>query len=321
MEGNADTRAAKDYHEVTKHSPASIRTALHRLDWSNRPGPFKLYEDLPNIPLPTDFSPPDMATLQAISSAGEGGELDLRTLAQVLYFAAGITKVSRTPDGSTIHFRAAACAGALYPIELYVVCEVLDGLPAGVYHFAPRDFALTQLRAGDFRSNLAELAGEGESGPPATLALTAIFWRSAWKYQARSYRYCFWDSGTILANLLATATSAGLSAPLVAGFDDRRVDRLLGVDGSREASLCLVPLGPLRELSPARPEVPSLDLKTLPLSREEVEYPPIQAVHHASYLGDPGPTREWKGSLPRKPDGGGDPASPLVLVEDRGRPL
>ncbi|MFQ5920121.1 MAG: SagB family peptide dehydrogenase, partial [Thermoplasmata archaeon] len=319
--GNTDTRAAKEYHAVTKHSPASIRTALHRLDWSNRPRPFKGYEDLPSTPLPTEFSPPDMATLQAISSEGEDVELDLRTLAQVLYFSAGITKEARTPDGTTIHFRAAASAGALYPIELYVVCEALDGLPAGVYHFAPRDLGLTQLRAGDFRSHLAELAGEGESGPPATLVLAAIFWRSAWKYRARAYRYCFWDSGTILANLLATATSARLGAPVVAGFDDKRLDRLLGVDGNREVSLCLVPLGPSRELPPGQPPVPPLNPKTLPLSREEVEYPPILAIHHASYLDDPGKIRQWKGSLGRTRDGGEGQASPLSVNKNRGRPL
>ncbi len=321
MEDNADTRAAREYHEVTKHSPTSIRTALHRLDWANKPYPFKIYEDLPSTPLPTDFSPPDMATLPAISSAGGGDELDLRTLAQAVYFAAGITKEARTPDGSTLHFRAAAGAGALYPIELYVVCEALDDLPAGVYHFAPRAFALTQLRDGDFRSYLAELAGEGEWGAPATLALTAIFWRSAWKYQARSYRYCFWDAGTILANLLATATSAGLHAPFVAGFDDRELNHLLGIDGVREASLCLVPLGPSRELPPARPKVPPLELKTLPLSREETAYPPIQAMHHASLLDDPEMILRWKGSLSGRPDGGEDPASPPVLVKDQGRPL
>ncbi len=321
MANEVETQAAEDYHEATKQSPASIRSALHRLDWSNKPAPFKVYEDLPTYPLPAKFAPPEMGTLQAISSARDEGEVDLKTLAQVLYFSAGITKTAQTPDGSTIHFRAAACAGALYPIEVYVVCGALDALPAGVYHFAPRESRLVQLRAGDYRSHLAALAGEGRSGPSATVVLTAIFWRSAWKYMARSYRYCFWDSGTILANLLASATSAGLRAPLLAGFVDTQLDHLLGVNGAREASLCLVPLGPVEELPPPPEEMRALSAEILPLSREEIEYPPIQELHHASYLESPRDVQQWRGSLPRRPKREAGQVLPLPVGEDRGRPL
>ena len=56
---------------------------------------------------------------------------------------------------------------------------------------------------------------------------TAVFWRSAWKYRTRGYRYCFWDNGTVLSNLLAVSHSLGLPASVVAGFVDDEVDRLL----------------------------------------------------------------------------------------------
>ncbi|MFQ6012903.1 MAG: SagB/ThcOx family dehydrogenase [Thermoplasmata archaeon] len=321
MAKNVDIEAARGYHEETKHSPAGIRSALHQLDWANKPALFKRYKDLPYYPLPTDFAPPAMATLRTISSAGEGATLDLVTLAQILYFAAGITKEAQGPDGSTHHFRAAACAGALYPIEVYVACRALDGLPPGVYHLAPRELALTQLRAGDFRSPLAEATGEGGGASPATVVLTAIFWRSAWKYKARSYRYCFWDSGTILANLLAAATSAGLSARLVTGFVDTEVDRLLGLDGDREGSLCLVPLGPLEERPAAPRDAPVLDLATPPLSREEVDYPQIRRMHRASYLDSPGSVRAWRGALRRGAATAGERTYPLSVRETEGRPL
>ena len=64
----------------------------------------------------------------------------------------------------------------------------------------------------------------------------------------RSYRYCFWDNGTIVANLLAAATAAGLPARVLMGFVDAQVNHLLGLDGHREASTCLVPLGPPADL-------------------------------------------------------------------------
>ncbi len=321
MPKNSETRAARTYHEETKHSPVSIGAALHRLDWVNKPSLFKLYRGLPSFPLPTDFTPPTMGTVKAISSVAGGDEVDLSTLAQALYFAAGITKKGRTPDGSDYHFRAAASAGALYPIEAYVVCRALDGLPAGVYHFAPRELALTQLRAGDFRAHLATAVGEGTEAPSATVVLSAIFWRSAWKYLARSYRYCFWDAGTILANLLATATSSGLQGRLLAGFLDAKVDRLLGIGGVHEGSLCVIPLGPVEALSGPTEEVPALNVEPLPLSREEVEYPLIREMHRASSLTIPEEVIGWKGALRRptsKPEG---PTFPLDVHRGDGKPV
>ncbi|MFQ5919977.1 MAG: nitroreductase family protein, partial [Thermoplasmata archaeon] len=155
----------------------------------------------------------------------------------------------------------------------------------------------------------------------ALVALTALIWRSAWKYQARSYRYCFWDSGTILAHLLATATAADLPAHVIAGFIDTRLDRLLGVDGIHEASLCLVSLGPVAEVPSAPSDVPALRPKIRPLSREEVEYPAIQAVHDASSLDDSEGVRQWKGSLSRKPDEVKGETSQLVVGENLGGSL
>ena len=69
------------------------------------------------------------------------------------------------------------------------------------------------------------------------------FWRSAWKYRERGYRYCYWDNGTILANLAATANTLGLPAEVVAGFVDAEVDALLGLESGSEASFFLVPIG------------------------------------------------------------------------------
>ena len=78
---------------------------------------------------------------------------DLQNLARILYFSAGITK-QRNIREEEIYYRAAACTGALYEIELYVVTGDLSGLDAGVYHFNPADVALRLLRKGDFRGNL-----------------------------------------------------------------------------------------------------------------------------------------------------------------------
>ncbi len=69
------------------------------------------------------------------------------------------------------------------------------------------------------------------------LVLSSIFWRSTWKYRARAYRYCFWDAGTMLANLLAAAGGReDIGAEIVTAFDDPEIEPLLGLDGDREGA-------------------------------------------------------------------------------------
>jgi hypothetical protein len=54
------------------------------------------------------------------------------------------------------------------------------------------------------------------------LVCTSTFWRNAWKYQARTYRHCFWDTGNAARNLLAVAAADGVPARVVVGFVDAR---------------------------------------------------------------------------------------------------
>jgi SagB-type dehydrogenase family enzyme len=133
-----------------------------------------------------------------------------------------------------MYFRAAACTGALYHIDVYVVCGELPGLAAGVYQFGPHDGALHQLRAGDQRARLVEASGAepAVAAAPAVLVCTSTFWRNAWKYQARTYRHCFWDTGTLLANLLAVAAADGVPARR-RRLRRRHRERLLGLDTER----------------------------------------------------------------------------------------
>ena len=325
---NRNIEEARDYHGATKHSYWSIRSGGHFLDWETKPSLFKLYPTLPVIPLPRDVEPPDAQALAAVSAFEAIGNrpLDLDRLAQVLFYCAGLTKKKIYPGGEEHYFRAAACTGALYEVEIYVVSSDLPGLAAGVYHFSPADFALRRLREGDFRGELARAAAgeEAVSRAPVTLILTAIFWRNAWKYGARAYRHFYWNSGTILANLLATTASASISARVVSGFIDARVDRLLGIDAEREASLCLVSLG-ADSPAPDPPEVPPIAPETVPLSREEVDYPEIRRIRAASMLESDEEIQAWRAAFSRQPSpqSGGTryPLDPLAEGIDSGRAL
>jgi SagB-type dehydrogenase family enzyme len=297
---NRNVQAAWKYHDGTKHSYWSIRTNPHFLDWANRPLPFKIYPTLEPIPLPQDVPQTGAAALAAISEqvslAGGDSVPDLRDLARILFFSAGITKHRKYPGGE-IYFRAAACTGALYEIELYVVTGELEGLDAGVYHFNPADVSLRPLRKGDFRGNLvrATATESAVACAPATIVCTGTYWRNAWKYGARTYRHFGWDNGTLLANMLAVAAASGLPAEIVLGFVDAQVNRLLDLDTRREVALCLVPIGRRSEGSPPLPrEAPPLGLETIPLSEREVEYPAMLEMHEASSLASEDEVAQWR---------------------------
>jgi SagB-type dehydrogenase family enzyme len=220
----------------------------------------------------------------------------LQDLARLLYFSAGITK-QRAYQGGEIYFRAAACTGALYEIELYVVSGDLRGLDAGVYHFNPADVSLRLLRKGDFRGNLAQATAmePAVAHAPATIICTGTYWRNAWKYQARTYRHFGWDNGTLLANMLAVSAASGLPTEIVLGFVDAEVNRLLDLDTRREVSLCLVPIGRTSGDSlPTPREAPALGLETIPLSQHEVEYPAMLEMHDASSLESVEEVNQWR---------------------------
>jgi len=324
---NQDIQATWHYHDGTKHPGGRLMNPQHYYDPSRNPLLFKIYKDLPPISLPLDSSP-SVPALEAI--AGEaptaGGEpaLDLPTVARLLYFSAGITKYLEYPlPWGRIPFRAAACTGALYHIELYLVCGDLpdpstlpptgvaplpsvgdfagQGLEAGVYHFDPQALALRRLRQGDYRQVLVEASAHEPSvaRAPATLVLTDVVWRNAVKYQAREYRHAFWDSGTLLANTLAMAAAHRLPARVVLAFVDAEVSRLLDLDPERELALALVPIGTApREPVPPAPSVTPLHLEIEPYSRRELDFPAIRAMHTASSLSDAGTVAAWRSTPP-----------------------
>jgi SagB-type dehydrogenase family enzyme len=305
MEGDrGDT--ARRFHDATKHSYQSLRSVPHFLDWDNQPLPFKLYRGLRAVPLPDVSEAGNVSALTALKSKTSTRysekTFDLEVLARILFYTAGITKQRAYPGGQML-FRAAACTGALYHIELYVVSGSVDGLDAGVYHYAPKLGALELLRDGDWRESLVEASG----GEPklrrarAAIVLTSTYWRNAWKYRTRAYRHTFWDSGTMLANLLAAASALGLPAHLVLGFADEDVNRLVDVDSDEEAAVTIVSLGGgATEIPPSPGVVEPLGLETVPLSGAKVDYPLIRETHRASSLLDGERAQTWRrrGAVP-----------------------
>jgi hypothetical protein len=137
---------------------------------------------------------------------------------------------------------------------------------------------------------------------PISIILTSFAWRNAWKYQARSYRHWFWDSGVITANLLATTVAMGLYTSLKMAFLDDKVNRLLRLDSHKEAAVIIGTIsGQEVGLSSQGDEQKEkvIDIsetsapKIRPLSENEINYPEIWRLHDASKLHSSEEVMEW----------------------------
>jgi SagB-type dehydrogenase family enzyme len=287
------------FHNGTKHPGGFLLDPNHRYNPAANPILFKHYPDLEPIPLPHDPETEEVSALDAIAKdIPEEGTLNLSAIARILHFSAGITKhIKYPPPWGEIPFRAAACTGALYHIELYLICGDLPRLEAGVYHYDPRASALRQLRSGDYRAALLE-ATDSEpaiAGAQVTIAFTQVPFRNAIKYQARAYRHAFWDCGTILSHSLALATSGKLSTKVVLGFVDSKLDRLLGLKPGEEHPLALLPIGRGRALpGGGLREVEPIEHRVAPIADRLIDFPAIGEMHRASSLMDREEVGIWR---------------------------
>ncbi|MGD2075190.1 MAG: SagB/ThcOx family dehydrogenase [Gammaproteobacteria bacterium] len=162
--------------------------------------------------------------------------LTLEELGQLLWAAQGFTH----PRG----LRTAPSAGALYPLELYVVAGDVQALGTGVYHYEPRDHQLVKIGAGDARSRLAAaaLSQTWVREAPVVVVFAAIYERTTQKYGRRGRRYVHMEVGHAAQNLFLQAGALGLATVVVGAFEDMQVARLLQLPAEVQP-LVLMPIG------------------------------------------------------------------------------
>jgi SagB-type dehydrogenase family enzyme len=167
----------------------------------------------------------------------------LEQVSTLLHAAYGVTSPAERPPPP---FRAVPSGGALYPLEVYPVAVNVDGVESGLYHFDPLRRVLERLRTGDFRSELESLTVYPElfTAGAVVFFVTAMFWRTRFKYGLRGYRFALLEAGHLGQNLMLASTALDLGSVPVGGFYDRRVEEFLGVDGVNEAPLYAFAVGP-----------------------------------------------------------------------------
>ena len=162
--------------------------------------------------------------------------LNLKQLGQLLWAAQGITH--------GVGYRTAPSAGALYPMELYIVAGKVDGLTAGVYHYYPHEHKLLNTYDGDLRNVLANAALHQPwvKQAPVVLVIAAKYARTTRKYGKRGIRYVHIESGSVAQNVYLQAAALGLGTVVVGAFDDDSVAKILRLADDDEP-LILMPIG------------------------------------------------------------------------------
>jgi hypothetical protein len=193
---------------------------------------FKRYaQSLPHVTLPRSLphtTAPAVAVLAGTAGVAHT-ELDLPHLSRLLHLSAGVVRTMVRPYATWL-FRAAGSAGGRFPLEVYAAVPDGGQVPAGVHWYDPHDHALVEV-------------GPPPRGGAPALVVTGVPWRTGWRYRERGYRHVYWDAGTMLAQLLAVADSAGLTARLHSRFPDAAVAALVGADEMHEWPVAVVALG------------------------------------------------------------------------------
>ncbi len=162
--------------------------------------------------------------------------LTLQHISQLLWSAQGIT----SSEGR----RAAPSAGALYPLDLYLVAGNVDGLDPGVYKYIPRDHQLVRTQTGDKRSELtnAALRQQWVDDAPAIIIFSAVYERTTGKYGQRGVKYVHMEVGYAGQNLFLQAEALGLGTVVVGAFNDNEVRKVLSLN-KNENPLTVMPVG------------------------------------------------------------------------------
>jgi SagB-type dehydrogenase family enzyme len=166
--------------------------------------------------------------------------LESQDLSFLLWASTGIQRKEFGSD-----FRTAPSAGALYPIETYLVINRVKNIYPGVYHYSVRNHFLEELKTGYFGIKISEAAlGQIMCADCSVVFIwTAIFNRSRWKYNQRCYRYIYLDAGHIAENLALAATSINLGSCQIGALFDDEVNKIIGVDGIYESTIYMSVIG------------------------------------------------------------------------------
>ena len=231
----------QNYHEETKHHYHRYANALGYMDWDTQPDPFRRFIGADLIPLPLqsqDHTPPYENIF--VPEKVPPHSLNQETIAKFLEYSLTISAWKQLGDVKWA-LRMNPSSGNLHPTEGYLILPAIEGINKlpGVYHYAPKEHGLEKR---------TEFSKELWSYLPQNIflvGLTSIYWREAWKYGERAFRYCQHDCGHAYMALDVAAKILGWRINLLPKIGDERIAQLLGLNRDEE----------FKELEEERPEL------------------------------------------------------------------
>ncbi len=256
---------AQHYHERTKYDPETIATKSQGLKWEQQPVPFKEYKIGTTFDLKPHLEEPEVF-------ADDPSGIWWQRLSRLLFCSYGLTARMPTSMGDAVYLRAAPSAGGLYPAEIYLISRGTPLLSAGLYNYQPQTHSLVHFWESEVWQALQSACFWHPVLDSTQLALvtTAVFYRSAWRYQARAYRRIFLDTGHLLGNIELACALNDYRPHLIGGFVDEAVNQLLYLDPDQEGAIAVTPLADLLDVKQNLP----LGRTTLP-SATQTDYPKL----------------------------------------------
>lgn len=237
-----DATIGDEFQQQTKY----VRSRLgDGPDWSIQPELYKSYPGSVHHPLPKPTSLSGCTFDEAVRKrrsirAFSPDALSIEQLSYLLWVSTGIQRIEHG-----FSFRTAPSAGALYPIETYLVVHNIEHIVPGLYHYDIQHHGLELLKKGEYRHAIAQAALDQTMCAHAAVVFvwTALFNRSKCKYGQRAYRYIYLDAGHVAENLALGAASLNLGSCQIAALYDDEVNKLIEVDGTQESVLYLSVVG------------------------------------------------------------------------------
>jgi SagB-type dehydrogenase family enzyme len=279
-----------EYHERSKHRVNHYAPGPGALDWVNQPGPFREFQGAAQIKSPlladsliTRYNDVRRGVLPSPRT------FDIDSVSILFELSLGLS-AWKSYGGTRWALRCNPSSGNLHPTEGYLVCPRVPGLTAGVYHYLSRDHVLEQRALVDDPQWTEVFRGEG-----IFIGISSIYWREAWKYGMRAWRYCQHDCGHAIAAVSYAAAALGWQTQLVLSVADDVVAGLLGLDrgadfgaAETEAPDALLWVGdsdaqpdPARLLDPVHKA--NWRGRANGLSQAHVLWPDIDSIHRATH--------------------------------------
>ncbi|MGB8951676.1 MAG: SagB/ThcOx family dehydrogenase [Candidatus Aminicenantales bacterium] len=181
--------------------------------------------------------------------------LSISEISQILWAAQGFTeKRDKLPSRWNPKYewqgglRTAPSAGALYPMELYLVAGNVQGLSNGVYKYIPKNHSLKKILDGDKRTEIAEAALKQDSinEGAALIVMAGVYERTSFKYGERAERYVYMEVGFIGENIYLQGMALGIGTVMIGAFKDEELKKVLDLP-EEENPLAIMPLGKIRK--------------------------------------------------------------------------